>query len=451
MNTSATLLTSEQALQDLQTLIRFDTTNPPGNEMAAASWIVERLRAAGLEPEVLSSAGRPNVLVRIPGDGSAGGPLLLTGHIDVVAVDREHWTHDPFAADIADGYLWGRGAIDMKYMVIYCLHATMRIAASGRKPGRDIIFAAVSDEEAGCTHGSKFLVEQHPDKVRATHMLGEFGGFSQDGNGVRFYPVQVAEKGVCQMYLRAKGDPGHGSIPIAANAVTRLSEAVALLGRKRLPRHPTDTVREFVSAMAAAQKPPARQVLMQVLNPLIGDAILDRVMPDKSVADTLNAALRNTVTPTMLQAGAQKNVIPSLATATLDGRLIPGQTKDDLWREMQAVIGTEYEHEIITYAQGRENKGFASDPVYKAICDNIRLTDPTGIPVPYMLTGFTDAQQFGRLGMQCYGYAPIRFPVQDNIRFARLVHGHDERIHVEGFHWGVEAFCKLVNRLVGLG
>jgi acetylornithine deacetylase/succinyl-diaminopimelate desuccinylase-like protein len=442
-------LSTSTALEDFKTLLRFDTTNPPGNEMPAALWVMERLQSVGLTPELLVSEGRPNVVVRIEGDGTGGGPLLLAGHIDVVAVDREHWSFDPFAAVESAGYLYGRGTIDMKHMVIYCIYAVMRLAQTGRRPSRDIILAVVSDEEAGCTHGSKFLVDEYPEKVRATHMLGEFGGFSQDSRGLRFYPIQVAEKGVCQFHLRAKGSPGHGSIPIADNAVARLGRAVDLLGRTRLPRHPTRTVQASIRAMAAAQPAVVAAIFRQSLNPLVGDLILDRVLPDRSVADTLSACMRNTATPTMLRAGAQKNVIPSDAVATIDGRTLPGQTAEDLLREVRAVIGDGYETEIITWRPGRENTDVERDPMYRAICDNVRLSDPVGLPVPYMITGFTDAQQFGRLGMQCYGYAPVRYPEADNVKFARLIHGHDERIHVEGFRWGVTSFLQLLSTLTG--
>lgn len=367
VNTSMEPLNAAAAVNDLKTLLRFDTTNPPGNEQQAAQFIVERLASVGIDAEVLESAGRPNVVARIKGDGTGGGPLLLAGHIDVVAVDREHWLHDPFEATEADGYIWARGAIDMKYMVIYCMYAIMQVARSGRTPSRDIIFAAVSDEEAGCEHGSRFLVEQHPEKVRATHMLGEFGGFSQDSRGIRFYPIQVAEKGVCQFHLRASGQPGHGSIPIADNAVVHLGRAVARLGSTRLPRHRTATVEASIRAMAKPQPPVVAQIFRQVLQPVIGDLILDRVLPDRSVADTLSACMRNTATPTMLKAGAQKNVIPGGAQATIDGRTLPGQTQEQFLAEVRAVIGEGFDIDVFTWRPGRENTDFENDPVYRAI------------------------------------------------------------------------------------
>lgn len=442
--------TADRAVEDLRTLLRFDTTNPPGNEEAAIAFLRTRLEAAGVDVQVLSCEGRPNLVARIAGDGTGGGPLLLAGHVDVVPVDREHWTEDPFAATIRDGYLYGRGAVDMKYMVIHCLYAMLLVAESGRRPSRDLIFAAVSDEEAGCWHGSRFLVDEHPELVRAEHMIGEFGGFSLDVNGVRYYTIQVGEKGVCQFRLRATGEPGHGSIPHSENAVVRIAEAVRKLGNARLPQKPNRTVETFLREMARHQPAPARHVLPLLLNPLTSPLVLAKLIPDRSVANTMAAYLANTVTPTMLEAGEHRNVIPSSASAVFDGRLLPGQTQEDFFAEIRKVIGPGFTFETISYAPGRENANFEADPVYRAIRSTIQAADPGGIPLPYLLTGFTDAREFGRLGMACYGYAPVRFPVEDDIKFQKLVHGHDERIHVDGFRWGLQTFWSLIQDLTGL-
>ena len=442
--------TADQALDDLRTLLRFDTTNPPGNEGPAIEWIARRLAEGDIESTIVTSDGRPNLIARIAGDGTAGGPLLLAGHVDVVPVDRAHWTQDPFAADLVDGYVYARGAIDMKYSVVMAMTAMLQIRRSGLTPNRDVIFAAVSDEEAGCTHGSKFLVEHHPSLVDAAYMIGEFGGFSLDIGGVRYYPIQVAEKGVCQMRMTARGEPGHGSIPHRENAVVRLAEAIAKLGSARLPQKNTPVMEAFIRGLAARQPAPAKHVLPLLLNPAMSGFVLSKVMPDPSVANSMAALLSNTVTATMLDAGSAKNVIPGEASAVLDGRLLPGQTKDDLLREVRAVVGPDVDLEIITYREGRANEGFENDPLYREICETVRRHDPAGVPVPYMVTGFTDAQQFGRLGMQCYGYAPVRFPAEDEVKFAKLVHGHDERIHADGFRWDVGCFVDLVHRFVGL-
>lgn len=439
-----------RAVEDLQTLVRFDTTNPPGDEGPAIEFLAGRLREAGIEPTILESDGRPNLVARIEGDGSGGEPLLMAGHVDVVPVDREMWTTDPFGGEIRDGYMYGRGTIDMKYMVIHSLTAMLEVAKSGKKPSRDLIFAAVADEETGCEHGSRYLVEHHPDLVRAEYMLGEFGGFSLDIKGTRYYPIQVAEKGACQFRMTAKGDPGHGSVPHRNNAVVKLAEAIHELGTRRLPMHRCQAVDWFLSEMGAAQKPPDKWVLPLLTNPTVAPIILDRLIPDPSIAASMAANLANTVSPTGMTAGSKVNVIPHTASAMFDGRIVPGQTAETFLAEIRDVVGDGFEIDVFNYFPGRENTRVKGDPLFEAICANVRRTDPRGIPVPYMLTGFSDAQYFGRLGAQCFGYAPVRYPVEDEIKFNTLVHGHDERIHVDGFRWGVDAFVDLVTGFLGV-
>lgn len=442
---------SEQTAIDwLRTLLRFDTTNPPGNERPAAQFVADTLEAAGAEVRWFESEGRPNLVARIRGTGAAGGPLLLTGHLDVVPCDLESWTQDPFGAEIVDGYLYGRGAIDMKYMVVHCMTAFCDVLRAGTPPNRDLIFAAVADEEEGCTHGSRFLVEQHPDEVRADYMLGEFGGFSLDIKGLRYYPVQVAEKGACQVRITVAGTPGHGSVPHQDNAVVKLAEAVAKLGRTRLPMHVHPVVDVFLREMAASQPAPDRWVLPLLTSPTFSSTILDKLIPDRNVAASMGANLCNTVSPTGLAAGKKLNVIPSQAHALLDGRLVPGQSEADFLREIHAVIGDDFHVEVLTSFPGRANTSIVGDPLFEAIRANVRANDPDGIPIPYMLTGFTDAQYFGRLGAQCFGYAPVRFPREDAVAFNTLVHGHDERIHVDGFTWGNRAFRQLVTEFLGV-
>jgi|SRR5690625_58323 len=437
---------AQRALEDFRTLLRFRTINPPGNEGPAADFVASRLKEAGIETTVVHSEDRPNVIGRIRGDGTGGGPILLASHLDVVPVEEEHWDLDPFGAEIKDGYLYGRGAIDMKNMAAMSLSIAQGLKQSGVKLTRDLIVAFVADEEEGCHHGSKFLVEQHPELVQADYMIGEIGGFNLVVNGVRYYPIQVGEKGLCQIRLTAFGEPGHGSMPHDQNAVVRLSEAIAKLGRKRLPYHHVRAVEANLRAIAQHQKSPVKEVLPLVLKPWLRDVMLDRVLPDKSLAKTLGALLANSVSPTVLEAGFKINTIPGSASVLLDGRLLPGQTPEDLIRELKALIGDEFEFKVIQSTLGRESS--MDDPLYHAICENVRRHDPGGIPIPSLVPGFTDAQYFGRLGMQCYGYSPLRFPDEDGIKFSDLFHGHNERIHVEGFLWGLRSLWDLVRRVV---
>lgn len=437
---------SQRIFEDFRTLLRFRTINPPGEEGPAADFLAQRLREAGIETTVVYSDGRPNVVGRLRGDGTGGGPLLLTGHTDVVPVEEEHWDVDPFAAEIRDGYLFGRGAIDMKNMVAMSLGVILALQASGAKLRRDVIVAFVADEEEGCTHGSRFLVEQHPELVQADYMIGEIGGFNLDINGVRYYPIQVAEKGLCQFKMTAHGDPGHASMPHTNNAVAKLGEAIGKLAAKRLPYHPVQSVEANLRAIAKHQKVPASLALPLILKPALRDKMLDYVLPDKALAKSLGSLLANTVSPTGLEAGFKVNTIPGTATAIIDGRLLPGQTTADLIREVEAVVGQGFTFEIIREFEGREDT--IDDPLFRAIAENISRHDAQGFPIPYMIPGFTDAQYFGRLGMRCYGYSPLRFPIEDNVKFTELFHGHNERIHVDGFHWGFRCLWDLVRRFV---
>lgn len=438
---------SERILEDFRTLLRFRSVNPPGDEGPAADFLAARLREAGIETTVVYSEGRPNVVGRLRGDGTGGGPVLLTGHIDVVPVEEEFWDVDPFAAEIRDGYLYGRGAIDMKNMVAMSLGVILALKASGATLRRDVLVAFVSDEEEGCTHGSRFLVEQHPELVQADYMIGEIGGFNLDINGVRYYPIQVAEKGICQFRMTAHGDPGHGSMPHNNNSISKLGEALAKLAQKRLPLHLAPSVDANLRAIAKQQKPPTSVALPLVTKSPLRDFMLDRVIPDKALAKSLSALLANTVSPTILEAGFKINTIPGHASAVLDGRLIPGQSSEDLLGEVAAIVGEGFTFEIVREFPGREET--IDDPLFRAICENITRHDASGHPIPYMIPGFTDAQYFGRLGMRCYGYSPLRFPMEDNVKFTELFHGHNERIHVDGFHWGFECLWDLVRRFVG--
>lgn len=441
---------AQRALEDFRTLLRFRSINPPGNEGPAAEFVEAQLKAANIETTVVySDDDRPNVIGRIRAQKPDGqGALLLASHLDVVPVEEEYWDLDPFAAEIKDGYLYGRGAIDMKNMAAMSLSVAQAIQASGATLKRDLIVAFVADEEEGCHHGSKFLVENHPELVQADHMLGEIGGFNLEVNGVRYYPIQVGEKGLCQIRLTAFGEPGHGSMPHDNNAVVRLSEAIASLGRTRLPYHHVASVEANLRAIAKHQKSPVKEVLPLVLKPWLRDVLLDRVIGDKSLVKTLGALLANSVSPTVLEAGFKINTIPGSASVLLDGRLLPGQEPEDLIRELRAVIGEGFEYEVLQSTRGRESR--MDDPLFHAIFENVKRHDPDGIPIPSLVPGFTDAQYFGRLGMQCYGYSPVRFPSEDNIKFSDLFHGHNERIHVEGFLWGLRSLWDLVRRVVSV-
>jgi acetylornithine deacetylase/succinyl-diaminopimelate desuccinylase-like protein len=438
----------DDALALFTRLLRMDTVNAPDrrvNEMPVAELLAERLRGVGLEPEVLWGApGRGNVVCRLPGDGSGGAPILLSGHLDVVPADRSTWSRDPFAGEVHDGWLYGRGTIDMKNMVAMSVVVMELLARSGAKLRRDLVFAGVADEEAGCEHGSLWLAKNHPDKVRGEYAISEIGGFTLHSGGKKFYPVQVAEKGICWVTITAKGTPGHGSLPNKDNPIPKLARAAARLGEKRLPVHVTPVVERQIRTLAANQKFPNSFVLRGLLSPTLCDPLLDHVFPDPSLASSFDAALHNTANPTMLRAGEKVNQVPAEASLQVDGRLLPGQSADDFVREVRAVIGDGYHIHVDRVMPATE--GVLDDPLADRIEATLKRHDPDGIMVRTMIPGFTDAKAWSQLGMKCWGFSPVQLP--PGVAFSAMFHGNDERIPVAGFRWGLRVLFDFVADLV---
>lgn len=436
---------TEEAIEHFKALLRIPTVNPPGNERPAADYLARVLEAEGIEHTIVESEPtRASIVARLrarTNGGSAKGPLLLNGHLDVVPVDREHWTHDPFAAVEADGCIWGRGAIDMKNMVAMSVMTLVLLKRSGVALDRDVIFAGVADEEAGSRKGALFLVERHPELVRSEYVLNEVGGHTLHMGSRRYYPIQVSEKGICWFEITAEGEPGHGSMPHPDNAVVKIARAIAALGDTRLPSHVTPVVESFLRTIAEGAPFPQSKVLPLLLQPRLAGVLLDgirRVEPDR--AKGLDAMLRNTASPTMLSGGSKVNVIPSRASVQVDGRVVPGQSIQQFLGEIERVIGPGLK--IVVHEQ-HEGTVFSSDtPLYRAIVSALARHDPAGEPVPYMIPGFTDSFAYARLGATCYGFSPVRLGPE--LEFTRMYHGHDERIPRDGFAWGVRVLYELV-------
>ncbi|MBM4373467.1 MAG: M20/M25/M40 family metallo-hydrolase [Deltaproteobacteria bacterium] len=431
----------DHAVDLCQRLLRIDTTNPPGNEREAAALLAAELAAAGLEPVVLESAPcRANVVARHRGTG-AKPPILLTAHLDVVEADPSAWRYPPFSGVVAEGCLWGRGAIDMKNHAAMSVALLTRLAREGVRLDRDIIFAGVADEEAGCEFGSGWLCDHHPELVRAEYAIGEGGGFNLELGGKRFFTVQVAEKGFCWVRARVRGEPGHGSMPRTDSAVYKLASGVARLA-KGLPPHRTRVVTDFLSGIASAQPAALQPLLRALTSPGLLPRLL-KALPDPSVGRALGAMLANTASPTVVRAGQKTNVIPGVAEVEIDGRTLPGQTDDDFLRELGAVLGPEFELEVLRSAPPVETEPVRS-PLYDRILEVLAEREPDAIPVPYMIPGFTDAKSFTRLGARWYGFAPVKLP--PGMRFADMFHGHDERIPIDGLRWGTEVLTDVVTR-----
>ena len=436
--------TDNEVVEHLQALLRLDTRNPPGNENLAADYLRGVLARDGIDSATVGpSPDRASLVARLRGDGSAP-PLLLMSHTDVVAVEREKWTQDPFGGEIVDGFIYGRGALDMKNMVAMELQTMLLLKRRGVRLKRDVIFLAAADEEVGGRQGAGWVVDHHPDLIRAEYALNEGGGNAREVNGTLYYHVQTAEKGIQRFRLRARGSPGHGSVPREDNAVLTLAAMLLRLRDQRLPIHLTATSRAYIEGLAAAQPEPLRSQFLDVLDPARCDGAIASLPVEQSLKRQINAVLRNTVSPTILQAGSQINVIPSIAEAHCDGRILPGQTRASFLRELRDLFGDDAEIEFLTPEQSfGPLEAEPSGPLWETIERVLRERFPGCAVVPKMLAGATDAKHVARLGTKVYGFAPELFTGPDE---SARIHGHDERIGVESLKWGAATLYEVVER-----
>jgi acetylornithine deacetylase/succinyl-diaminopimelate desuccinylase-like protein len=423
----------------LQSMIRFDTTNPPGNEAACVAWAGDLCTLVGLETKIVAKdVARPNLLARLPGRGTAP-PLLLQGHVDVVTTAGQHWTHEPFGGELIDGEVWGRGALDMKGGVAMMLGAVLEIAASGEAPPGDVILCVLADEENLGTYGARYLVEEHSDLFAGVkHALGEFGGALNEVAGLRTYPIQVAEKQVCWTKVTIRGPGGHGSLPMHGGAMARLGAFLGALDRGRLPVHITQVPRAMIEALTAALPEEARGLGDALLDPERTDATLDAL---GEAGELFDAMLHNTVNATVVRGGDKTNVIPSEVTLELDGRLLPGQTQEDLFRELRALSGDEELEFEANHEAGPEVSDLSLLPL---LSDVLREGDPAAVPLPMLLPGVTDGRFFAQLGIQSYGFLPMRLPPKLN--FQKLIHAADERVPAEEIRWGTGRISEVIKR-----
>ena len=423
----------------LQELIRFNTTNPPGNEAACVTYICSLLTQAGVEPLLLAkSPGRPNLIARLPGQGKAP-PLLLYGHLDVVTTAAQEWRHSPFEGKLIDGYVWGRGALDMKGGVVMLLEAFLRAKAEGMRPAGDVLLALVSDEEAGGFFGARYLVEEHPDLFQGIrYAIGEFGGFSFFVGGRRFYPVMVAEKQVCRLRATIRGSGGHGSLHGRGGAMARLGSLLLNLDRRQMPVHVTPVVRMMVEGLKSNLPFPTGMVLGQLLNPRLTKRVL-RLLGSRGQA--FHPLFHHTVNATMVQGGEKVNVMPSEIFVDMDGRLLPGFAPEDMLAEVRQIIGADLDLEVSRYDPGPAEPDMGLFPV---LCEILRSADSSSVPIPMLLPGATDGRLFARLGIQTYGFLPMPLPAGFN--FIETIHGSDERIPVEALGFGAEAIYRVICR-----
>ncbi|MGH8862846.1 MAG: M20/M25/M40 family metallo-hydrolase [Jatrophihabitantaceae bacterium] len=422
----------DEVAELLSDLIRIDTSNPTHPERPAAEWVAAKLDEVGIASQIIeASRGRASTIARIEGTDGSRAPLLIHGHLDVVPADASEWTVDPFSGEIKDGFVWGRGAIDMKDMDAMTLALVREWARTGRRPPRDIVLAFVSDEEAGGKQGAHYLVDNHPDLfAECTEAIGEVGGFSISINdSARVYAIQTAEKGINWLRLTASGAPGHGSMVHDDNAVTRLAEAVANIGAHEWPLVITDTVRATVEGLSQVTDRDLDPEKVDEWLPLLGAA-----------ARMIGATVRNTANPTMLEAGYKTNVIPSRAAATIDCRFLPGQ-EDHLLETIDELIGdgVEREFEIRDIAVETSFDG----PLVDAMSAALKAEDAGAIPIPYLMSGGTDAKSFSTLGMRCFGFSPLRLP--SDFEFMSLFHGIDERVPVDALTFVVRVLDRFLS------
>ncbi|HEY7050365.1 MAG TPA: M20/M25/M40 family metallo-hydrolase [Jatrophihabitantaceae bacterium] len=405
-------------------LIRFDTTNygdgKSTGEREAADWVASLLSDVGYAPTVIEAArSRGSTIVRIPGRDRAAPGLLVHGHLDVVPAEAGDWSVDPFSGEVRDGAVWGRGALDMKGMDAMMLAVALSWGRDGFVPPRDIVLAFVADEEDNGDYGARYLVRQHSELLAGvTSAIGESGGYSVHlPDGSRLYPIATAERGTARVRLTARGPAGHGSRRNPDNAVAALARSVARLADHRWPLHLTPTVSTLLDGLGAHLGQPIDPT---DLTPL-GDA-----------ARLVETTLSNTLNPTMLNAGYKVNVIPSEATAWLDGRLLPGAA-DDFFTTVQRLVTPGVTVEIPTYTAPVSTSH--ESPEFAAMADAVRAHDPAALVLPFCLGGGTDAKAFAELGIACYGFAPGRWPV--GFAHDSYFHGVDEHVPIESLAFGV--------------
>ncbi|MEU9478375.1 M20/M25/M40 family metallo-hydrolase [Streptomyces sp. NPDC048191] len=434
---TARSVTGEDEVVDLcRELIRFDTSNygdhsGPG-ERQAAEWVAEKLAEVGLEPEIYEShPGRASTVARIEGEDPSRPALLIHGHLDVVPANADDWTRHPFSGEIADGCVWGRGAVDMKDMDAMTLAVVRDRLRSGRRPPRDVVVAFLADEEAGGTYGARHLVDNHPGLFEGvTEAISEVGGFSFTVNEQRrLYLIQTAEKGMHWMKLTVAGTAGHGSMIHRDNAITELSEAVARVGRHKFPVRVTKTTRAFLDELGDA--------LGTELDPEDMESTLLRL---GGIAKFIGATLSNTANPTQLNAGYKVNVIPGEATAHIDGRFLPGHEEEFL-SDLDRLLGPLVRREDVHSDKAVET-GF-DGALVEAMQSALVAEDPTAKAIPYMLSGGTDAKSFDDLGIRGFGFAPLKLPPE--LDFAGMFHGVDERVPVEGLQFGVRVLDRFID------
>jgi acetylornithine deacetylase/succinyl-diaminopimelate desuccinylase-like protein len=428
---------ADEVVRIARDLIRIDTTNTGDpattvGERAAAEYVAAQLAEIGVEPVILEgTSGRTSVVARIPGTDPSAPALVLHGHLDVVPAEPAEWSVHPFSGEIIDGYLWGRGAVDMKNMVAMLLAVLRDRWRRGRSVRRDLVVAFFADEEAGGYHGARWVAQHRPDLFDGcTEAIGEVGGYSVSLDATRrLYLIEAAQKGISWLRMTAKGTAGHGSMVHPDNAVSRIAGAVDRIGRFEFPLVLTPTVERFLRITAGALGVP--------FEPERAGDLVRRLGP---ISRVIAATLRDTANPTVIRAGNKANVIPAQAEAMIDGRALPGR-EEEFEAELTRLAGADVELEWLVSQPGLETTFDGALP--ERMTGALLAEDPGAIPVPYMLPAGTDAKALQPLGIRCFGFAPLRLP--DDLDFSALFHGVDERVPIDALRFGVRVLGRLLD------
>ena len=432
----------ERPAELLQQLLRFDTTNPPGNEADCVNYVAGLLTEQDIDFQILArDDARLNLLARLPGAGQAP-PLLLYGHVDVVTTVGQHWTHPPFSGAIADGCVWGRGTLDMKGGVAMMIAACLRAHAQGFTPPGDVLLLVLADEEVGGRYGAGYLVNEHPELFAGVrYAIGEVGGYTSFLNGHKYYPIQISEKSGCGTEVVFRGPGGHGSMPLRGGAMAQLGRALQILDRSRLPVHVTPGVHLMIEALAEPLPADERAQLLRLLDPAQTDATLDQLGDSGRWLEPL---LHNTFNATIVQGGHKSNVVPSEVRLRLDIRILPGQDCAGVHAELRQLLGPDVELEL----QRMGGKGVSPENpdmgLFATLADILRQADPDALPVPAITPAGTDGRWFSALGIQTYGYLPMNLPPE--IEFMSALHAADERIPVDCMNFGTDVMFSLLQR-----
>ena len=441
----------EEVTNLLSDLIRINTTNPPGNEKDAAEYLAETLEKEGFKCEVFESAPRRgSVITRLKGTGERPS-LLLLSHLDVVAANPNEWSVDPFGGVVKDGFVWGRGALDMKSMTAMEVMVMKLLKRNNAKLKGDMILAATADEEKGGEAGAGWLVRNHPEKIRADYVINEGGGLAIPINGKNVYTIQTAEKGILWFKVKAKGRPGHGSVPGAAdNAILRMNRVVERLGNHRAKMTVVPSVKQFLGEVAKESKMAQQALALLLQNPEAGDQILDMLAQmDKAMAEEIRAMLRMTIAPTIISGGVKENIIPSECEAIFDCRILPGQTSAEAMNEIKGLLkDVDMEKlEFETIQANEPSESPTNTPLYEQIASVLKEFEPESSATPILLTGGTDSRFFRKLGSTCYGFAPMR-PDMPYGEILKMAHGIDERISIENLVFGTSVLYNIVEKFM---